>query len=196
MPLRRACWASALALAACEIGDVTPRNPGGGGEVDAGPGGGADADPGGGGGGSLSVTFTPSPSPTAVYAPSAVLAAWVQTPANAFVKTIGRWSATRTQHLVAWNQAAGAGDTDAVSGATVIDATPRTATWDLLDRQAGVVAPGTYTLRLESADRNATTPAENNQGTFSFTVGAAPETQTGLASGGFSAVSITFTPAP
>ena len=49
---------------------------------------------------------------------------------------------------------------------------------------------------MESSDLNATTPAQNNQGTFTFIKGPAPQAQTGLASDGFTNVSITYTPAP
>ena len=55
---------------------------------------------------------------------------------------------------------------------------------------------GTYTIRMEASDTNATTAGQNNQGTFTFVKGAAPQMQTGLSNGGFTNVTINFTPAP
>ena len=49
---------------------------------------------------------------------------------------------------------------------------------------------------MEVSDTNATAAGQNNQGTFTFVKGAQPQMQTGLTNGGFSNVSINFTPAP
>jgi hypothetical protein len=111
------------------------------------------------------------------------------------VKTIDRWGTVRQQHLVAWTEKAGLGVADAVSGATrTSHATPLSITWNLLDRQNAVVADGTYTIRMEVADDNSVAPDQNNQGTFTFAKGAEPQSQTGLSNGGFTNVSIDFTP--
>ncbi|MEZ4366608.1 MAG: DUF2271 domain-containing protein [Kofleriaceae bacterium] len=193
-----------MVLTACEVGDLGDGGGGGGGggggadaapggAVDAAPGGGADADP--GGTGNLAATFTPSAhNPPGPYAPKNVIAAWIETSGGAFVKTVGRWSAARTQHLVAWNAAAGPGDVDAVTGATLNTPTALNVTWNMRDRLGAEVPDGTYTLRLESADSNANNASQNNQGTFTFTKGAVADNQSGLTNGGFSAVSIDFTP--
>lgn len=142
--------------------------------------------------GSLTATFTTTPS-GGNYAPKNVVAVWVEGPGGTFVKTIGRWAGTRREHLVAWTAAAGAADVDAVSGATRASHTaPLTVTWDLLDRTNVPVPDGTYTLRMELADENATQAAQNNQGTFTFVKGPQPSTQTALSSGGFINVSVTF----
>ena len=83
----------------------------------------------------------------------------------------------------------------AVSSATRLNHTqPLTITWDLTDRQNALVPDGTYTIRMELADENATTQAQNNEGTFTFTKGTAPDNQTGLSNGGFTNVSISYTP--
>ncbi len=144
--------------------------------------------------GSLTTTFTTTPN-NGPYAPNHVVVGWIEGPAGTFVKTIGRWSAVRTSSLVAWNLKAGAADADAVSGATRLNhATPVTFTWNLQNRQNTVIPDGTYTLRMELADSNAVTAAENRQGTFTFVKGPTAQMQTALTSGGFTNVSINFDP--
>jgi hypothetical protein len=196
-------WFLVLFVAACE-GTISGSGgnpidaPGGGGD-DTGvtpDGGGSGSGSGSGGGsGSLTITLTSSPTPNAVYNPRNVLAVWIQQTGGTFVKTINRQAATRKLSLVAWNTAAGAGDVDAVTGATRQNHTnPVNITWDLKDKQGNVIPDGTYTVRMETADSNAATAAKNNQGTFTFVKGPAPQTQNGLANGGFSNVTIKFTP--
>jgi hypothetical protein len=183
-----------LLLAACDVGSVLPEENGS--TPDAGGGGsGSGTGSGGGGASPLTITLTSSPSATAVYAPQNVLAVWIETQAGAIVKTISRYSSVRTQYLVAWNQKAGGADTDAVSGASrTTHAQPMNVGWDLKDRQGTVVPDGTYTIRMETADQNSVAANQNNQGTFTFVKGPQPQTQTGLTSGGFSNVNVTFTP--
>jgi hypothetical protein len=143
----------------------------------------------------LRLTFRTEPSAGAVYTPNNVLAVWITNQGGTFVKTIGRWADIRRQYLLAWNQAAGVNDVDAVSGATrFTHDDPVTITWNLTNRQNTVVPDGTYRIRLELADRNATATNQNNQGTFTFVKGTAPQTQTGLANGGFTDVTIQYTP--
>jgi hypothetical protein len=123
------------------------------------------------------------------------VAVWVEGSGGAFVKTIDRWAGVRRQHLVAWTQKAGAADADAVSGATRISHTqPVTRTWDLRDRQGQEIPDGTYTIRMELADSNATQALQNAQGTFTFEKLAGGSNQTGLANGGFTNVSIVYAP--
>lgn len=147
-----------------------------------------------GGAGTLQVTATSSQG-GGQYAPKNVVAIWIEGPGGTFVKTIDRWANARKQHLVAWTTAAGATDADAVSGATRANhATPLNATWDLKNKQGTVIPDGTYTVRMESTDLNASTAGQNHQGTFTFVKGPTAQMQTALSNGGFSNVSITFTP--
>jgi hypothetical protein len=185
-------------VAACDVGSVLDEN-GAGAQPDAsgGGGGGGGNDSGGGGGGAaaLQITATTTPTATPVYQPSHVLAVWVENQAGTIVKTIGRYADVRKVALVAWQQKAGANDVDAVSGATrTSHATPAMISWDLKDRAGTVVADGTYTIRMEASDSNATAAGQNNQGTFTFVKGAMAQMQTGLTNGGFTNVSINFTP--
>lgn len=146
-------------------------------------------------GAQLKVTYTTT-TQAGVFAPRNVVAVWIEDAAGTFVKTIDRHSDIRTQHLVAWRAAAGAGDTDGVSGASRLDhALPVTKTNKLRKNQVEI-PDGTYTIRMESSEVNAVAANENNQGEFTFTKGAVADTQTGLSNGGFTNVTIEFTPAP
>jgi flagellar hook assembly protein FlgD len=145
------------------------------------------------GGPTLTITATSSQTASPQFAPKNVVAVWVE--GAAFVKTIQRWSATRTNYLLAWKAAAGAGDVDAVSGATRSNhATALTINWDLKGKNGVVIPDGTYTVHMESADRNSSAVNQNNEGTFTFVKGPNMQSQTGLSNGGFSNVSITYKP--
>ena len=140
--------------------------------------------------GTLAVSFTTGPA-GGNYAPTNVVAVWIEDAGGGFVKTIGRWSGVRTPHLVAWQAASGM-DTDAVSGATRVDHTrPLAITWDLRDRAGALVPDGTYRIRMELADANSTTEAQNNQGTFMFVKSAMGSMQS-TSGGGFSGVAIDY----
>lgn len=124
----------------------------------------------------LTVSFESTPVGS-VYAPTNVVAVWIQGPTvganlGPFVKTIGRWADVRRPALAAWRAAAGINDVDAVSGATRQDhATPLTVEWDLKNKLGVIVPDGIYTIRMETADGNSTAAAQNFQGTFTFTKG-------------------------
>jgi hypothetical protein len=185
-----------LLVAACDVGSVLPDDNGSSPDAGGGGGGGGSGSGSGSGTGApLAIRLTSSPSATAVYAPSNVLAVWIENQAGQIMKTISRYSNQRTQYLVAWNQKAGTNDTDAVSGASrITHAQPMNVTWDLKDRQGNIVPDGTYSIRMETADQNSVTANQNNQGTFTFVKGTQPQTQSDLTNGGFSNVTITFTP--
>lgn len=189
---------AAMLVTACDVGSVLPEGGGGGVQPDAAGGGAGGGDSGGGGGGgtaALTITATTQQTLAPVYQPTHVLAVWVENQGGTIVKTISRHADIRRVALVAWQQKAGTNDVDAISGATrTTHATPVQITWDLKDRQGAVVADGTYTIRMEVSDTNATTANQNNQGTFTFVKGTAPQMQTGLSNGRFTNVSINFTP--
>lgn len=138
--------------------------------------------------GALTVNVTTS-SAGGLYAPANVVAIWLEDGSGTFVQTLGRWSMIRTAHLVAWNMASG-GAADAMTGATrTTHATPLSVSGDLTS-----VPAGTLTVRMELADSSSTQASQNNQGMFTFTKGTAPVMEMGLSNGGFSDVSIQFTP--
>ncbi len=112
-----------------------------------------------------------------VVAPANVVATWIEDANGAFVQTINRQSAVRTQHLIAWTQMSGglAADQDAVTGATRLDHnTPVTATWAI----PAALPDGIYTVRIETCDDNSATAEQNTQGTFTFEKNGTASTQT------------------
>lgn len=142
----------------------------------------------------LTVTFETQPVGGGTYAPFNVVAVWIEDAQGQFVKTIGRYSGVRTQHLVAWNQASG-GDTDAVSGATRLDHnTALTFEWKLkVDGQT--VPEGDYTIRVEVADDNSTTPDQNTQASFTFSHNGEASNED-VTAPGLSNVNVNFDPTP
>jgi len=128
------------------------------------------------------------------YAPRNVVVSWVEDANGAFVKTIGRWANARKSHLVGWIAKAGNNDADAVSGASRQDHSQIvTATWDLKNKAGNEVPDGTYTVRMELADSNSSTAAQNDQGTYTLVKGATATTLSAVKSGGFTAT-LKFTP--
>jgi len=146
--------------------------------------------------GSVKITFTTGPAPATTYAPNNVVAVWIEGPVGTYRKTLATWVAVRELSLVAWQQAkAGKNDVDVVSSASrTVDNAALTAIWNLKDYQGNVVPDGTYTIRLELAESNATQTTSNNEGTFTFVKGASPSTQPNLTNGGFTNVTIEFDP--
>lgn len=151
---------------------------------------------------SVRATFTTTTKP-GQFAPQNCVAVWVEDGAGAFVKTIGRWSGAggpagdRTIHLVAWKTLAGANDVDAVTGATRLDhAMALTVLWDMKNRAGAIVPDGTYKIRMEMTEDNATMATQNKQGTFTFVKGPNAQMQMGLSNNGFTNVSIDYSPAP
>src|SRR5262245_28461168 len=127
---------------------------------------------------SITVTTTPVPAPNNQFSPRNVMAAWIEGPGGAFVKTIDRHSDVRTSDLVAWLAKAGPTDVDAVTGATRQNHTAAlTMTWDLRDRIGALMPDGTYTIRMEVSESNATQLGQNRQGTFTFVKSATPQRQ-------------------
>lgn len=192
MPDVRTLACLAFLLTGCLVGDPTPLDPAN--PEDPAPEDPADPNPTPSGAASVRITATTT-TQGGQYAPRNVVAVWIEDAQGQFVKTIDRWSSARTQHLIEWNTAAGVGDVDSVSGASRTNhATPLSIEWKLKGADQQLVADGTYTIRMESTESNATSAADCNEATFTFVKGAAAQNQTGLSNGGFTNVSIDFTP--
>jgi hypothetical protein len=114
----------------------------------------------------ITITFTTEPGGIDLtYAPTNIVATWIEGKDGVFVQTIDRQSSIRTNSLVAWGVRAGPSDTDAVTGATRLNhATPVSATWTIPSNQPD----GMYSIRIETCDANVVTAADNAQGVFSF----------------------------
>jgi hypothetical protein len=102
-----------------------------------------------------------------VYAPFNVVAVWLEDANGGYVKTIGRYSAVRTIHLVAWGESSG-NDMDAVSGATRLDHASALTFDTKLQANGSTLPEGTYTIRVEVADDNSVTADQNTQQSFTF----------------------------
>jgi hypothetical protein len=125
------------------------------------------------------------------YAPKNIVAVWVTDASGSFEKTIGRWAGTRRSHLVSWVAASGQ-DADAVSGATRPNHSQRLSVhWDFKDRGGQLVPDGDYTIHMELADRNASTPSQNHEGSFTVHKNGTASSQS-TANGGFENVSIDY----
>ncbi len=141
---------------------------------------------------SVTVTLTTTPK-GGNYAPRNIVAVWIEGPDGVFQKTIGRWAGTRKSHLSGWIAKAGAADADAISGATRQNHTaPLTVTWDFKNKAGAAVPDGAYTVRMELADSNSSTPAQNNQGTFTFQKNGTSSSTTGGSNGGFVNVAVNY----
>jgi hypothetical protein len=129
----------------------------------------------------ITVTFTPTDA-GGEYGPLYVQAAWVETPAGDFVKTIGQWRNDRWARLYRWASVTGAAtktaDIDGLMGATINGyATPTSlsSTWNMTYK-AGAVAPdGSYKIWFETVNadvpRPVTSPASRlGCNMFSLTV--------------------------
>ena len=148
----------------------------------------------------LTLTFTTTASPVAAaskFAPKNVVVVWIESPAGAFVKTVGRWANVRRTHLIDWEVKAGSADVDAVSSATQPAYGMLTAKWDMTARQTPAPplpppADGVYTIRMELADSDSSQAAQNNEGTFTFNRNGVASSQLNLTNGGFTKVDIVY----
>ncbi|MCP4446987.1 MAG: DUF2271 domain-containing protein [Myxococcales bacterium] len=145
---------------------------------------------GGGGVETMTITFASEPVGGSAYAPTNVVATWIETANGAFVQTINRQSAARTQHLVAWTQNSGGQEVDqyAVTGPTRLNHnSPVIATWTI----PAALPDGIYTVRIETSDDNSTTAEQDTQGVFTFERDGTASTQI-PADPGYSGVTVDY----
>lgn len=124
------------------------------------------------------------------YAPSHIIAIWIENGSGVFVKTLMAYANTRIQYLTNWVSNSAKNKVDAVSGATQNSFTTRTATWNATDVNRAVVVDGTYKVCMELTDKNGT----GNFSTFTFTKGPTAATLTPANAPSFSAISIKWVP--
>lgn len=124
------------------------------------------------------------------YAPSHIIAIWIENGSGVFVKTLMAYANTRIQYLTNWVSKSAKNKVDAVSGATQNSFTTRTATWNATDVNKAVVVDGTYKVCMELTDKNGT----GNFSTFTFTKGPTAVTLTPANAPSFSAISIKWVP--
>ncbi len=139
--------------------------------------------------GTLTVSVTESTAGGG-YAPSHIIAIWIENGSGVFVKTLMAYANTRIQYLTNWVSKSAKNKVDAVSGATQNSFTTRTATWNATDVNKAVVVDGTYKVCMELTDKNGT----GNFSTFTFTKGPTAVTLTPANAPSFSAISIKWVP--
>lgn len=139
--------------------------------------------------GSLSVSTLTSPA-GGKYAPSHVLAIWVETSKGTFVKSLLVYAQKRKDYLTNWLASSSKSNTDAVTGATLTSHAIRTCSWDGTDTSGIVVGDGAYRVCMELTDKNAT----GNFSIVGFTKGTAADKQSPANVTCFSSLAIQWTP--
>lgn len=141
--------------------------------------------------GTLAVSTTTS-SYNGNYAPTHVLAIWVESSTGTFVKTLVCKAAARKQYLSNWYNATSSGNCmDALTGATINNHGSVSCSWNGTDASGAVVGDGTYKVCMEFTEDNGT----GKFASFTFTKGTAADTQSPSAKNNFSNVSLKWTPA-
>ncbi len=144
--------------------------------------------------GTLNVTVTTS-SAGGNYSPRNIVAIWIEDANGNFVKTLLVYAQTQKTYLNIWQASTTAAGTqynsvDAITGATKTSHGTRTCTWDGTNYSGTLVADGTYKLRMELTDKNAT----GNYSSFTFTKGASAQTLTPANEPSFASISVVWTP--
>lgn len=83
------------------------------------------------------------------YATDHVGAAWIARPDGSFVRTLETWGSERLENVVAWREATGENEVDAITGATRRQHGVHELTWDRMDATRAPVAEGDLVLHLE-----------------------------------------------
>jgi hypothetical protein len=146
----------------------------------------------------LEVSFsTKATSPGAKYAPRNIVAVWVEDSNGNFVRTLLRYANKRVKYLRAWNAVATDGSRiatmpDVITGATRSSHGTRSVMWDFTDLNGMEVPDGSYTVRMELTDHNASSASSNNEGQVSFEKNGNSGEQTGMSSGNFDNISVFY----
>ncbi|MBK8806513.1 MAG: DUF2271 domain-containing protein [Bacteroidales bacterium] len=146
--------------------------------------------------GTLTVTVTTSTA-GGNYSPRNIVAIWIANSSGGFVKTLTAYTQNNNykRYLSNWSsQTSAAGSqyniVDAVTGATRNPYGTYTTTWNATDFNKTLVADGTYNVRMELTDKNAT----GNYSSFTFTKGPNAQTVKPNNVNSFSNITITWTP--
>lgn len=126
------------------------------------------------------------------YSPNNIEAIWILDSSGKFVKTLLLNAGVRKQYLSNWNTSSSGNVVDAITGATQSTHKTLTCTWDGTNSTTPRVIQndGTYTVKMELTDKNAT----GNVGTFTFNKSAVSQTVSPANVASFSNVSISWVP--
>lgn len=101
----------------------------------------------------LEVSFATN-SPNGDYAPSHILAVWIEKDNGTFVRSLKVRASERKKYLYTWKSASNGNETDAITGATITSHTMHTIDWNMQTYEQIDINNGNYTLNLEMTDRN------------------------------------------
>jgi len=128
------------------------------------------------------------------YAPKNIMAIWIEDSSGAFVKTLLAYTSNTKyrSYLSNWKSATSStyNTVDATTGATRSSHGTRSCTWNGTNTSGTLVADGTYTVKMEMTESNAT----GKIGSFTFTKGSSATTVTPSSITGFSDITIKWTP--
>ncbi|MCK5774601.1 MAG: DUF2271 domain-containing protein [Bacteroidales bacterium] len=129
------------------------------------------------------------------YAPTNIVAIWVEDNQGNFVKTLMAYAQTRRTHLNKWQASTDAAGTefnttDAITGATRNNHSTRECTWNATDYNGDIMPDGEYFIWMELTDKNAT----GNYSSFAFTKNDLEELQAPFNVPSFSDISIDWKP--
>lgn len=143
--------------------------------------------------GTLTVTFTTKASPSAAYGTKNLVALWIGTSSNAFVKTVIGATGGNTSDLTNWKSLAARNVVNAVTSATRSNYGTITGTWDGKNTSSVLQADADYKVNIECTDDDGT-PTGGYQ-TYTFTKGPSAVTLTTPNVGNFTNISISWAPA-
>lgn len=142
--------------------------------------------------GTLTVTFTTKASPTANYGTKNLVANWIGSSSNVFVKTVIGASGSNTSDLTNWKTLATKNVVNAITSATRSNYGTITGTWDGKNTTGVLQADADYKVNIEMTDDDGT-PTGGYQA-YTFTKGPAPVTLTTPNVGCFTNISIKWVP--
>jgi hypothetical protein len=105
----------------------------------------------------VTVQFT-TVSKAVSFAPKNVLAVWVGSGTNQFVRTLKVMANQRKQYLYTWNDESGGNTVDAITGATKTEHSAETIVWDGKDASQVLVPDGDYNIIVEFTEEHAQGP--------------------------------------
>lgn len=124
------------------------------------------------------------------YSDKNIGAAWIETEAGGFVRTLIVWGEVRRDNLVAWNAKSDGDVVDAVTSATRGSHRTNAVSWDLRDANGQTVGAGSYLLQFEFTEDDSNKGADPGPRlAVPFVVGAG-DSVTVMKSGNYRDVSV------
>ena len=125
------------------------------------------------------------------------VAIWLENSTTTFVKTKLKRADSHgsNSHLLVWKGKSASNVVDATTGASLTSYSPLSITWNGTDVSGAIVPDGTYKVWVEFTWNHGATGTGTTTTSLQFTKGPAADSQTLAATGFFTGVSLTWTPA-